>query len=180
MRCMYVSDQPSVRLADTLTIQLYRAAESSNSTHPCPSQEGIFSFRDSFTQIPSWEGAGVGFFRDGFRLHSTFEYYLLTRSAVRQTGKRLSPQVSPRRIVRKAGSKLSWLFLFTLSRFQFSSIPFLLPGKGTIEPNHDTADKLHVLANAATKFRKSLNYVAAFARTWTRMPKRRLFHQNQS
>ena len=36
----------------------------------------------------------------------------------------------------------------------------------------------HVLANAATVLRKSLIYVAAFARTWSRIPKRLLFQQN--
>ena len=36
----------------------------------------------------------------------------------------------------------------------------------------------HVLANAAAVLRKSLIYVAAFARTWSRIPKRGLFHRN--
>ena len=56
-----------------------------------------------------------------------------------------------------------WLFSALLSGQALQTIPL---------------KNSHVLANAATMLRKSFIFVAAFARTWARIPKRRIFQEN--
>ena len=41
---------------------------------PVPSEEGIFQILGSFTDFPSWEGTGVGFFQDDFYPQKTLAH----------------------------------------------------------------------------------------------------------